>query len=163
MKTLEKLFGNTKMGWTRVIIFALICGIVPGLILVSPALEQTSLHNVGVCFEFWVLAALFIILNCEKPLEAALKTFVFFLISQPLIYLVQVPFSSFGFGIFMYYGRWFKMTLLTFPGAIIAWYTKKGGLLAAAILFVMDVLLLGIEFPAHLRTLMHSFPSRGPK
>lgn len=30
----------------------------------------------------------------KKPLESALKTFVFFLISQPLIYLLQVPFSA---------------------------------------------------------------------
>ncbi len=41
--------------------------------------------------------------------------FFFFLISQPLIYLLQVPFSSMGFELFIYYKYWFIWTLLTIP------------------------------------------------
>ena len=36
----------------------------------------------------------------RQPLICAAKVFVFFLISQPLIYLFQVPFSQDGWGLF---------------------------------------------------------------
>ena len=61
--------------------------------------------------------AMYIILNCDSPLEAGKKTFIFFLISQPLIYLVQVPFSWLHWAIFVYYPTWGILTLFTFPGA----------------------------------------------
>lgn len=38
-------------------------------------------------------------MNSKDPLDSALKTFVFFLISQPLVYLVQVSFSEMGWGL----------------------------------------------------------------
>lgn len=66
-----------------------------------------------------VCVFLIIMANCQKPLESACKTFVFFLISQPLIYLLQVPFSSMGWGLFGYYWNWFIWTLLTFPMAFV--------------------------------------------
>ena len=94
-------------------------------VLIIPGIKDTSVSQIGVSFEAWIFFALIVILNSEKPLEAGLKTFVFFLISQPLIYLFQVPFSWQGWDLFQYYPRWFKFTLLTFPGAIIAWFVKK--------------------------------------
>ena len=72
--------------------------------------------------------------NCRKPLESALKTFVFFLVSQPLIYLLQVPFSSVGWQIFNYYRTWFIWTLCTFPMAFIGWYITKRNWLGVLIL-----------------------------
>lgn len=79
--------------------------------------------------EAWIFFAVIIMANCKKPLESALKTFVFFLISQPLIYLFQVPFSWQGWGLFAYYKTWFIWTILTFPMAFVGWYiTKKNWL-----------------------------------
>ncbi|MBQ9469156.1 MAG: hypothetical protein IJU52_09140 [Clostridia bacterium] len=50
---------------------------------------------------------------------------MFFLISQPLIYLFQVPFSWMGRGIFRYCSYWFFWTLGTFPMAFVGWYIKE--------------------------------------
>ena len=72
--------------------------------------------------------------NCRTPVESALKTFVFFLISQPLIYLIQVPFTVLGWQIFMYYRYWFMWTLLTLPMAYIGWYITKKNWLSLLIL-----------------------------
>ena len=86
------------MSWKLVIILSVICGVIPGLLMVPEQLSGTSFQMPGISFEFWICAGLFISLNCNKPLDAGLKVFVFFLISQPLIYLVQVPFSLLGWG-----------------------------------------------------------------
>ena len=101
-KSLKKLFGGLKMTWPRLILFAVVSGIVTGLIaLLVP--EGNSIRQIAVTFEAWIVLAIIIVVNCEKPLEAACKTFVYFLISQPLVYLIQVPFSSIGWGLFGYY------------------------------------------------------------
>ena len=131
---MKKLFFETKMTWKRVILFSAATAFVTALMMILPFTEDTSFRQIGVTIECWILFALFIILNCETPLEAGLKTFVFFLISQPLIYLLQVPFSWQGWGLFGYYGRWFVLTLLCFPGAMLAWFTKKDKWYSALIL-----------------------------
>jgi len=136
MKFLHKLFFETKMTWTRTVIFAFATAVVTALLLIWPATSGTSFENIGVSYECWFLFALIIIMNCEKPLEAGLKTFVFFLISQPLIYLFQVPFAANGWEIFRYYPIWFRYTLLCFPGAMVAWFVKKDNFLSALILSV---------------------------
>lgn len=131
---LNKLFFKTEMTWKRVILFAIGVAVFTAAMLVIPFTIHTSLSNPGTYLESWILFALIIIMNCNKPLEAGLKTFVFFLISQPLIYLLQVPFSSLGWQIFMFYPQWGLLTLLTFPGAMIAWLIKKDNVLSAIIL-----------------------------
>lgn len=131
---LNKLFFKTEMTWKRVILFAIGVAVFTAAMLVIPFTIHTSLSNPGTYLESWVLFALIIIMNCNKSLEAGLKTFVFFLISQPLIYLLQVPFSSLGWQIFMFYPQWGLLTLLTFPGAMIAWLIKKDNVLSAIIL-----------------------------
>ena len=154
---IKKLFGEIKMTWVKVIIFALATGIYTGIMaLLFPS--TSSFHDIAVMFEAWILFAIIIIVNCEKPLEAALKTFVFFLISQPLIYLVQVPFNEMGFGLFMYYKYWFMITLLTFPGAFIGWFIKKNNILAGIILSVMLVLLVYMG-TGYLNTAIYNFPN----
>ena len=59
---------------------------------------------------------------------------MFFLISQPLIYLLQVPFSSLGWELFSFYKTWFIWTLLAFPMAFIGWYINKKNWLSLLIL-----------------------------
>lgn len=157
MKKLKKLFTEENLTWTKLIIFSVICGVITGIIPLVRSFGRTSIHNIAECFEMWILLAMFIILKSKKPLEAALKTFVFFLISQPLCYLVQVPFSSLGFHIFMYYPHWFKLTLLTLPGAFVVWYAKKENILSMLILTVVNVALL-LEGYHHFGQLIKSFP-----
>ena len=157
MKTLEKLFFHTKMTWTRVLWAAVLCGVVVGALMIPPFLENTSLRQPGTTFEFWIRAALVIILNCEKPVEAGLKTFVFFLISQPIIYLVQVPFSWLHWGIFSYYPYWAKLTLLTLPGGMLAWYVRRGDILASLLLCAAEGLLC-LVLPTYVRHVLRAFP-----
>lgn len=143
MQTLRKLFYEKKMTWPRVLIFAAAAAFLTAGLLILPFTAGTSFENIGVTFECWILFALIIILNCEHPLEAAAKTFVFFLLSQPLIYLLQVPFCRLGWEIFDYYRRWFFWTLATFPGAFAAWFIKKQKWFSALILSVATAYLAG--------------------
>ena len=99
MKALKRLFGGLELTWPRVIAAALIAGAYTGLMAMLPITKDTSFRNIAISFEGWILLGVLIIMNSRSPLDSALKCFVFFLISQPLCYLVQVPFSSLGWGI----------------------------------------------------------------
>ena len=154
------------MSWIAVVIFAMAMGIYTALMAMFVP-DGNSFHDIAVTMEWWVLLAVLIIVNCKKPLEAALKTFVFFLISQPLVYLIQVPFSEMGWGLFGYYPYWFKITLLTFPAAFIAWFIKKDKWYSALILSGATVLLTltGVAYinrfietpPNHLVSIIYCF------
>lgn len=136
---IRKLFGGIEMSWLRVIILAVAAGVLTAVISLIPGLKDTSFHDIAVNPEFWILCAVFIIVNCKKWWEASLKCFVFFLISQPLVYLLQVPFASLGWQLFtLYYGYWFKITLLTLPGAVIAYQLKRKDWLSVAVLAVAN-------------------------
>ena len=130
----EKLFGGINMKWWKVIAFAAATAVVTFLFLVIPIFEKTSFYLMGVTFEAWIFFAVIIMSNCKSPLESALKTFVFFLISQPLIYLFQVPFSSLGWQIFMYYRYWLIWTFCTLPMAFVGWYIRKKNWISLLIL-----------------------------
>ncbi len=137
----DKLFGGLNMSWLRVILFAVATAIVTAVFLLIPVFENTSFERMGVTFEAWIFFAVVIMANCKKPLESACKTFVFFLLSQPLIYLFQVPFSSMGWSLFGYYRYWFIWTLATFPMAFAGWYIQKKNwlslLILAPVLFIL--------------------------
>ncbi len=136
MTKIKKYFGEYKMTWPRVIVFAVITAVVTAILNVIPALDDTSFQDPAINLDVWFLFAVFIVVNCEKWWEASLKCFVFFLISQPLIYLIEVPFTAMGWGLFGYYGYWFKLTVLTLPGAAIAFLLKKKNWLSVAVLSV---------------------------
>ncbi len=163
---IKKLFGGIEMTWKRVVIFAILAGVYTALMaLLVP--DGNSFHDIVATVEVWILLAVIVIVNCKKPLEAALKTFVFFLISQPLIYLLQVPFNTMGWGIFGYYPYWLTITFLTLPGGFIAWYMKKDNILGALIFSVAAIYLIfaGIgfaqssveQFPNHLLSAIYCF------
>ena len=153
---LRKLFGGLKITWPRLIIFAVISGIVTALIaLLVP--EGNSIRQIAVTPEAWIVLAIIIVVNCEKPLEAACKTFVYFLISQPLVYLIQVPFSSMGWELFGYYRYWFCWTLAVFPGAYIAWYIKRDDWVGAVIHSVALAALVWFGV-GYLKQLIGNFP-----
>lgn len=130
---LKKLFPG-RISWWEVIIFAVVTALMTAAFLISPIFENTSFQRMGVYLEAWIFFAVLIMANCQKPLESALKTFVFFLVSQPLIYLFQVPFSAMGWGLFGYYRTWFIWTLFTFPMAFVGWYITKKNWLSLLIL-----------------------------
>ena len=157
MKLLRKLFFDLKMTWPRVIMYAVAAALLTFAALTVPGIKDTSIANIGVTFECWVLFALIVILNCNKPLEAGLKCFVFFLISQPLIYLLQVPFSYDGWAIFKYYPYWFIWTVLCFPGGMIAWYVKRDNVPSALILSVATTALAFLAL-WYFRNLLSTFP-----
>lgn len=141
MKLLRRLFSGIEMTWPRIIIAAVLVAVYTAAVLLIPAFAQTSVRDIGGDIPCWILFAMIIIANCKTPKEAAAKTFVFFLISQPLIYLFQVPFSEKGWSLFAYYPPWAVWTVLTVPMAFIGWHTRKTGWLAPIILSAMTVLL----------------------
>lgn len=159
---LSTVVKKEEVTYKDIILYAIICGIVTGIILdvelyKLPAIMNNSLFNIGICFEFWILATMIIISRTKKPLEAACKVFLFFLISQPLVYLVKVPIDPRGWGAFVDYKGWFIWTLLTFPGAFIAWYTNKKNNLSIVI-FMVAILFLSYEFAQHFNVLITDFP-----
>lgn len=155
---------KTKMSWATVIVFAVLSAVAVAVLKLIPALENTSFQDPAVYPEFWMLFGILIAVNCEKWWEASLKVVVFFLISQPLIYLIQVPFSPLGFGLFSYYKYWFIITLLTIPAGAAAFFLPKknwigtvtmiGGLglcAAMAAIYFWEVV---TSFPHHILSLV---------
>lgn len=124
-KALKKLFGGIDLTWPRLIIAAVIAGAVTAAIAIIPVFQNTSFIAITVTFEVWILFGILIIMNSKSNLDSALKCFVFFLISQPLVYLIQVPFSWQGWGLFGYYRYWFLWTILCFPMGFVGYWMKK--------------------------------------
>ena len=155
---LRKLFGGIDLTWTKLIVFAVIAGVYTGVMAVLPAAKDTSFADISISFEWWVLFAVIIIANCHSAKEAALKCFVFFLISQPLVYLVEVPFSSLGWGIFGYYPRWFMWTLLTLPMAYVGYHMKDEKWYSVAILAV-GLAFVGYHYEGFLHETLSFFPN----
>ena len=124
------------MSWLTVILFAVAAGIYTGAVMLIDALEETSFQDIGIAHEWWVFFAVIIVVNCNKSWEAMLKCFVFFLVSQPLVYIVQILFGSLTIDkAWLYYGGvWLPATFLTLPGGFIAYHCKKQNLLGAVIL-----------------------------
>ncbi len=157
MALIKKLFGGIDLTWPKLIISAVVIGILTGVIAMCRPLIDTSFHNITVYFEFWILAGILIIVNSKSPLDSALKCFVFFLVSQPLVYLVQVPFSDMGFGILSYYRNWIVWTILTFPMGYIGWYMKKDQWWSVFILVPM-LGMLALEMTGYIGRTVFWFP-----
>jgi len=133
---MKRLFGDLKMSWLKVVLFAVIAGVYTGTVMLFPVLKDTSFQDIGISYEWWVIFAVIVVVNCKKSWEAMLKCFVFFLISQPLVYLVEVGAGSLSFDMGWYYYRsiWLPMTFLTLPGGLIAYFCKKQNIPGAVIL-----------------------------
>lgn len=139
-KAFKKVFGGINLTWPELILSAVAAGVFTAIMALIPALHYTSFHAIAVTFEVWIFFGILIIMNSRSNLDSALKCFVFFLISQPLVYLIQVPFSSLGWGLFGYYKYWFIWTLLCFPMGYVGYYMKKGKWWGYLILLPMIVL-----------------------
>lgn len=148
---------NINLTWPKLIIMAVIAGIITAVIALIPALSDTSFSAITVTFEVWILLGIFIIMNSKSNLDSALKCFVFFLISQPLVYLIQVPFSSLGLGIFGYYRYWFIWTILCFPMGFVGYWMKKGKWWGYLILLPM-IALTGYSYFNYFSNFLFSMP-----
>ena len=156
--SMKKLFGSLKITWPRRIMFAVCIGLYTGIVAMVPAFRDTSFRDISIFFEWWILFGIIIITNSESPMDSALKCFVFFLISQPLVYLIQVPFNDLGFGIFVYYKSWFMWTILTFPMGYIGYIClKKNNWLSLLVLAPM-MLLTGLEYFSYACEVTGFFP-----
>ena len=105
---MKKLFGEINLTWKKLIVFSVLAGVYTAVMTLIPATKDTSFRDIAISFECWILFGIIIICNSKSPLDSALKCFIFFLISQPLVYLIQVPFSSIGWRLFVYYKYWFS-------------------------------------------------------
>lgn len=153
----DKIFGGLNMSWSVVIVYSVLIGLYTAVVAALVP-DGNSFHDIAVTFEAWILLALIVVLNCKKPLEAALKTFVFFLISQPLVYLFQILFFKAPWSLIGYYDFWFKLTLLTFPAAFLAWFTKKKAWWAGLIMACSNALLV-LMFVSYYNGLQSNFPN----
>ena len=156
-KTIKKLFGGINLTWPKLITAAVIAGVFTAVIALIPNLHYTSFQTITVTFEVWILLGIIIIMNSKSNLDSALKCFVFFLISQPLVYLIQVPFSELGWSLFGYYKFWFIWTLLCFPMGYIGYWMKKGKWWGYLILLPM-ILLTGESYLGYFSKFQFSMP-----
>lgn len=157
MNKIKHYFGSYDMSWKKVILFSIIVAIYTALINQVTFLKNTSFRDIAINFECWFLFAIFIIVNAKSRKEACLKCFVFFLISQPIIYLIEVPFSSEGFAIFRYYKTWGIWTLLTIPGSLICYELKRKNLISVLVLSVV-IVYLSYMVPYYLKSVIYNFP-----
>ncbi len=155
---MKKLFGSIELTWPKLTIAAVVAGVYTGVIALLPIAKDTSFADISITFEWWVLFGILIIVNSKTPLDSALKCFVFFLISQPLVYLVQVPFSEMGWGLFRYYPPWFMWTLLTIPMGFVGYYMRKEKWWSLLILVPM-LAFVGYHYATFLREAVSFFPN----
>ncbi|MBQ7187181.1 MAG: hypothetical protein IJR91_06075 [Ruminococcus sp.] len=162
MSVLRKLFGGLDITWPKLIIWAVVIGAAVGGLMLIPGVDDTSVKDIGTTFEWWIFFGVVIVSNSKSPVDSAAKAFVFFLISQPLIYLVQVPFSDMGWGLFGYYKNWIGWTLATIPMGAVGHFVRRGDVISSLILAPMTVFLavhlytytgeVKNKFPHHLVT-----------
>ncbi len=155
---MKKLFGGLNLTWPKIILFAVLAGVYTAVMAILPITKNTSFADISISFEVWILFGILIITNSKTPKESALKCFVFFLISQPLVYLVQVPFNAYGWGIFVYYKYWFLWTLFTLVMGYVGWYMRYEKWWGLLILGAMLVL-LGYHYYGFLSETISFFPN----
>lgn len=157
MEKLKKIFESIDFTWKKVIIFAIIAGIYTALMAIIPQVKYSSLNTITATFEVWIFIGILIIMNAKSNKDSALKCFVFFLISQPLIYLLQVPFSWQGWKLFGYYKFWFILTILCLPMGYLGYYIKKDKWWGYLILFPM-ILLTAYSYHTYLTCFTFYYP-----
>ena len=153
---MKKIFGGINLTWPKLIIMAIILGVYTAIMAMLPIAKDTSFSDLTVSFEVWIFFGIFIIMNSKSPKDSALKCFIFFLISQPLVYLVQdIIKHSNLFN--TYYRFWILWTIACIPMGFIGYYMKKDKWWGLLILIPM-LLLTGEMCAGYLSDTMFSFP-----
>ena len=150
------MINKINLTWKRTIIIAIIAGIYTAVMAMIPIVKDTSLSDLTVTFEVWILCGIIIIINSKTAKESALKCFVFFLISQPLIYIIQDIINKSNL-FTTYYKYWFIWTIATIPMGYIGYYIKKDKWWGLLILTPI-LILLGKELETYIAKTMFSFP-----
>lgn len=130
----DRIFGGFPMNPLTVALFTVVSALITALFLTAPIFRDSSFYQIGERLLIQILLAVIITANCRKPLEAALKVFVFFAAGLTLSCLFLVPFSDLGWRAFPAHKVWLFAALLSFPAAFIGWYIHKKNLLAVLIL-----------------------------
>ena len=123
---------------------------------ILPITKETSFADITISFEVWILFGIFIIMNSKSAKDSAMKCFVFFLISQPLVYLIQdIIIHS---NLFLtYYRFWIIWTISTLPMGFIGYFMKKDKWWGLLILTPMQIF-LGIHYSGFLGKTIYNFP-----
>lgn len=158
---------NTELSWGKFFLFTVSVSIISGLLAVVPAFKDTSFSDSVNTLEWWIVFGVFIIISSGSKRESAIRCFLFFLISQPLNYLVRVPFNPVGFAIFHRYPRWFIVTFFTLILGYIGYMIKENSIVSALILSPITAVLglIGchyfsrcvLYFPRHLLSFVFCF------
>ena len=160
---MKKVFGEINLTWTKVIIMAIVMGLYTAIVAMLPITKDTSFSDLAVTFEVWIFFGIFIIMNSKSAKDSALKCLVFFVISQPLIYLIQDLINHSNL-FFLYYRNWVGWTIACIPMGFIGYYMKKdkwwGLLILTPIMLLLGFCLnryIGLtifSFPRHLLTVL---------
>ena len=155
---LEKLFYGLNLTWPKLIIASIVIGVFVGLLMAIPALKDTSFTRIGVILYWWVLFGTIIITNSKSNIDSALKCFVFFLISQPLIYLTQILVGAADWSLMGFYQNWIGWTIATLPmGFIGHWLIARKDIWSALVL-APAVGLVFIECVGEFNSAILNFP-----
>ena len=156
MEFFKKIFGRIDLTWKKLIIFAIIAGIYTGVMAMLPIAKDTSFADITISFEVWILFGVLIIMNSKSAKDSALKCFVFFLISQPLVYLIQDLINHSNLFL-TYYRFWIIWTICTIPMGFVGYYMKKDKVWGLVILTPM-LIFLGVHYSGFLNQTIYNFP-----
>ena len=156
IEKVKKLFGGIDLSFKKLIIFAIIAGVYTGVMAMLPIAKDTSFADITISFEVWILFGIFIIMNSKSAKDSALKCFVFFLISQPLVYLIQDVINHSNLFL-TYYRFWIAWTIGTIPMGFIGYFMKKDKWWGLVILTPM-LIFLGLHYSGFLNQTIYSFP-----
>lgn len=152
----KKLFGGINLTWKKLIIFAICSGVYTAVMAMLSVVQNTSFRDLVETFEVWILFGIFIIMNSKSAKDSAMKCFVFFLISQPLIYIFQDIINHSN--LFMtYYRFWILWTIACLPMGFIGYYMKKDKWHGLVILTPI-LILLGFMSNKYLSETLFYFP-----
>ena len=153
---MKKMFGGINLTWPKLIAMAIIAGVYTAIMAMLPIANDTSFSDLTVTFEVWIFFGIFIIMNSKSAKDSASKCFIFFLISQPLVYLVQDIINHSNLFV-TYYRFWVLWTVACIPMGFVGYYMKKDKWWGLLILVPM-LLLTGKECAGYLSKTMFSFP-----
>ena len=156
MEKVKKIFGGIDLNWKKLIIFAIIAGVYTAIMAMLPIAKNTSFADITISFEVWILFGILIIMNSKSAKDSALKCFIFFLISQPLVYLIQDIINHSKLFL-TYYRFWVVWTICTIPMGFIGYYMKKDKWWGLVILTPM-LIFLGIHYSGFLGETLFYFP-----
>ena len=144
----EEKKSKLNLTWPKLIIFAIIAGVYTAIMAMLEVAKDTSFSDIIATFEVWILFGILIIMHSKSKVDSALKCFVFFLISQPLVYLIQDVINHSHLFV-TYYRYWFIWTVACLPMGFIGYLMKKDkwwGLLILIPILLLLSLTFGLYF-----------------